>query len=89
MQHAKKSLRKSQSDDSHNSQPHSYILEIEDEQVGLVTIEKRGCVFHAAIRQAWPLDRCVFKDTSDAQRAVSQLLRLKLTSGSLLPVGKK
>ena len=70
--------------------PDCYVLEIFDEPVGLLILEDRGCVFHAVMGEAWPLDGCLFDTTRDAEQAVRDLLVLKrrTPSRSKSPVGK-
>lgn len=54
----------------------SYVIEIEDEAVGLVVDEHGGVVFHAAHPSLGGLHGRLFPDATDAVRAARQALRL-------------
>ncbi len=56
------------------------IIEIAGEAVGLVTSGARGVMFHAAVPETWPLDRCSFASRQKAARAVDELLRARRQS---------
>ena len=49
--------------------PKAYVIEIDDEQAGLVTAEKDGFRFFAAMRVYHPLEGALFKSPREAERA--------------------
>jgi hypothetical protein len=53
----------------------SYVIEIEDEAVGVIVRETDRSVFHAVHPGLTHLDGTAFADATDAVRAVQRLLR--------------
>lgn len=54
----------------------SYVIEVEDEAVGLVVRDGAGMVFHAAHPKVSALHGQLFPDARDAVRAAQHALRL-------------
>jgi len=56
-------------------QPDSFLIEVEDEPVGIIVDEPAGMVFHAVHPAVVALHGRVFADTVEAARAAQHSLR--------------
>lgn len=54
----------------------SYVIEFEDEPVGIVVEEAEGLTFHAVHPRAFDLQGHQFADTLEASRAVASVMRV-------------